>query len=94
MKFVCTDFPAILKPKDIEENWYNIWQQNKYFMASRIKTCDNKQEEMLEKESFNMILPPPNITGVLHLGHALTATIQDVLARWLAMLNIYKIILV
>ncbi|XP_071563065.1 valine--tRNA ligase, mitochondrial isoform X1 [Temnothorax nylanderi] len=79
-----TDFPATFKPKDVEKGWYDIWQCNKYFASSRItkRTNNNAQEEKEAKESFSMVLPPPNITGILHLGHALTVTIQDVLARW------------
>ncbi|KAL6268868.1 hypothetical protein P5V15_001988 [Pogonomyrmex californicus] len=81
---ILTDFPAIFKPKDIERGRYDIWQYNKYFGSSRItsRTSSNIQKEEDIKQSFNMILPPPNITGILHLGHALTVTIQDVLARW------------
>lgn len=78
-----TDFPATFKPKDVEKGWYDIWQCNKYFASSRTrrKTSNSIQEEKEVKEPFSMVLPPPNITGVLHLGHALTVTIQDVLAR-------------
>ncbi|XP_012528104.2 valine--tRNA ligase, mitochondrial isoform X3 [Monomorium pharaonis] len=77
------DFPATFNPKNVEKDWYNIWQCNKYFASSKIKRISNNTEEEKEpKEPFSMVLPPPNITGVLHLGHALTVTIQDVLARW------------
>lgn len=65
------DFPVKFLSKDVEQERYNIWERNKYFTSKKT-----------DKEFFNMILPPPNITGILHLGHALTATIQDVLARW------------
>ncbi|KYN35996.1 Valyl-tRNA synthetase, mitochondrial [Trachymyrmex septentrionalis] len=74
------DFPAIFKPKDVENGWYDTWQRNKYFASSR--TTNSTQEEKETKEPFSMVLPPPNITGILHLGHALTVIIQDVLARW------------
>ncbi|XP_029679139.1 valine--tRNA ligase, mitochondrial-like isoform X1 [Formica exsecta] len=78
-----TDFPATFKPKDVEQGWYDIWQHNNYFTASRTaRTRNDKHKEKESKEAFSMVLPPPNITGVLHLGHALTVTIQDVLARW------------
>jgi len=75
----------------VERDWYNVWQSNKYFAASRTRarTNSNKQEIKEKREPFTMVLPPPNITGVLHLGHALTATIQDVLARWLV--KIFKL---
>lgn len=77
-----TDFPATFKPKDVEQGWYDIWQHNNYFTASRTaRTRNDKHKEKESKEAFSMVLPPPNITGVLHLGHALTVTIQDVLAR-------------
>lgn len=78
------DFPAIFKPKDVENGWYDTWQRNKYFASSKKRrTSNSTQEEKEIKEPFSMILPPPNITGILHLGHALTVIIQDVLARWL-----------
>ncbi|KYM77237.1 Valyl-tRNA synthetase, mitochondrial [Atta colombica] len=77
------DFPAIFKPKDVENGWYDTWQRNKYFASSRTRrTSNSTQEEKEIKEPFSMVLPPPNITGILHLGHALTVIIQDVLARW------------
>ena len=66
-----TDFPLSFKPKDVEQGRYEIWKQQNYFNPTRS-----------ENEFFSMLLPPPNITGTLHLGHALTATIQDILARW------------
>lgn len=59
-------------PKDIEEKWYDFWMQKKYFVS------DNKSK----KPPYVIMMPPPNITGALHLGHALTAVIQDVLIRW------------
>ncbi|XP_033210927.1 valine--tRNA ligase-like isoform X2 [Belonocnema kinseyi] len=66
-----TDFPDVFQPKASDHGWYNLWQEKEYFKA---KKSSNKY--------FTMILPPPNITGTLHLGHALTTTIQDVIARW------------
>lgn len=71
---VLADFPATFNVKDVQNDWYNVWESNKYF-----NTKDTK------KEAVSMILPPPNITGVLHLGHALTVAIQDTLARWYRM---------
>ncbi|XP_068236622.1 valine--tRNA ligase-like [Palaemon carinicauda] len=57
-------------PKAVESGWYKWWEENGFFRRSDAQ------------EKFVMILPPPNITGHLHLGHALTCAIQDVLARW------------
>lgn len=43
---------------------------------------NSQNDKFNNKNIFSIILPPPNITGTLHLGHALTATIQDIMARW------------
>ncbi|KAG7211506.1 hypothetical protein KM043_010775 [Ampulex compressa] len=67
-------FPEIFNAKNVRHGWYDIWEKNNYFA-----TGDKNNEPI------RMILPPPNITGVLHLGHALTVTIQDALARWYRM---------
>ncbi|MDR6302230.1 valine--tRNA ligase [Mesonia maritima] len=56
--------------KEIEEKWYDYWMQNKYFHS-----------EVNEKEPYTIVIPPPNVTGVLHMGHMLNNTIQDVLIR-------------
>jgi valyl-tRNA synthetase len=58
-------------PKDIEEKWYKIWLESGYFKA----------DENSEKEPFSIVIPPPNVTGVLHMGHALTISIQDIMIR-------------
>jgi len=58
-------------PKEIENKWYKYWEDNKYFHA------DPKDEG----EPFTIVMPPPNVTGTLHLGHALDSTLQDILAR-------------
>lgn len=58
-------------PKEIEEKWYAYWEENKFF-----KSTPNP-----EKEPYTIVIPPPNVTGVLHMGHMLNNTIQDVLVR-------------
>ncbi|KAK1445043.1 hypothetical protein BgAZ_109490 [Babesia gibsoni] len=63
-------------PKAVEEGWYEWWEGSGFFTAS------NKQEECKEGGKFVALLPPPNVTGRLHIGHALTVSIQDCLARW------------
>ncbi|UMB54957.1 valine--tRNA ligase [Lutibacter sp. A64] len=57
-------------PQDIEDKWYNYWMNNNYFYS-----IPN------EKEPYTIVIPPPNVTGVLHMGHMLNNTIQDVLIR-------------
>ncbi|MCB2184261.1 MAG: valine--tRNA ligase [Desulfobulbaceae bacterium] len=58
--------------KDVEKKWYANWQEQKQFRA-------NMDES---KPSFSIVIPPPNVTGVLHVGHALNNTMQDVLVRY------------
>jgi len=66
------DIPTRYIPKNIEEKTLKKWLKGDYFSAS-----DNK-----DREPFSIVIPPPNITGILHMGHALNNTIQDVLIRF------------
>ncbi|MGB9858181.1 MAG: valine--tRNA ligase [Dictyoglomaceae bacterium] len=66
------ELPSIYNFKDVENKWYSYWLEKGYFYSY----VDSS------KEPFTIVLPPPNITGSLHLGHALNATIQDILIRW------------
>ena len=59
-------------PKNVEDRIYKTWLDGKYFHA--------KREE--GKETYTIVIPPPNITGQLHMGHALDNTLQDILIRW------------
>ncbi|MBQ4803609.1 valine--tRNA ligase [Aquimarina sp. MMG015] len=56
--------------KSVEDKWYNYWMENNYFHS-----------EVDEREAYTIVIPPPNVTGVLHMGHMLNNTIQDVLIR-------------
>ena len=56
--------------KNLESKWYKFWIENKYFQS-----FPNK------KESYTIVIPPPNVTGILHMGHMLNNTIQDILVR-------------
>ncbi len=58
--------------KEVEEKWYRYWQDENKFVA----TMDEN------KPSFSIVIPPPNVTGVLHVGHALNNTMQDILVRY------------
>ena len=57
-------------PSQIEEKWYKYWEERKYF-----------QSKPDDREPYTIVIPPPNVTGVLHMGHMLNVTIQDVLTR-------------
>ncbi|MDO5708203.1 MAG: valine--tRNA ligase [Andreesenia angusta] len=59
-------------PKEFEDKIYKIWEENECFKA------DAKSE----KEPYSIVMPPPNVTGNLHMGHALNGTLQDILIRW------------
>jgi valyl-tRNA synthetase len=60
------------EPTEVEQRWYRRWMEQGAFTA----------EATSERPPYCIILPPPNVTGSLHLGHALTATIEDILVRW------------
>ncbi|MBX3020850.1 MAG: valine--tRNA ligase [Bdellovibrionales bacterium] len=66
------ELPDRYSPKDVEGRIYQWWMDRHYFKAQETST----------KPPFSIILPPPNVTGKLHLGHALNHNIQDALARW------------
>ncbi len=59
-------------PREIEDRLYQKWEEKKYFHAEVDKT----------KKPFTIVIPPPNITGKLHMGHAFDQTLQDILIRW------------
>lgn len=60
------------EPQEIEKKWYLFWEENQFFKADPTSL----------KPAFCICMPPPNVTGVLHMGHALVNTLQDVLVRW------------
>jgi valyl-tRNA synthetase len=64
------EIPSKYEPGNIEEHWYNYWLQHNYFRS----VPD-------EREPYTIVIPPPNVTGVLHMGHMLNNTLQDVLIR-------------
>ena len=66
------EIPKAYEPGRIERDWYNFWLKQGYFTPE----IDPK------KKPFVIIMPPPNVTGELHLGHALTTTLEDVMVRW------------
>ncbi|MCI2082324.1 MAG: valine--tRNA ligase [Bacteroidales bacterium] len=64
------ELPAKYNPAETEDKWYAYWIENKFFHS-----------EPDEREPFTIVIPPPNVTGVLHMGHMLNNTLQDVLVR-------------
>ncbi len=66
------ELPKIYDPKEVESSIYKMWEDGHYFHAERDDT----------KKPFTIVMPPPNVTGQLHMGHAMDATLQDILIRF------------
>src|SRR3954467_3919937 len=65
------DLPKQYDPQDAQRRWYAFWLEKGYFHAPASP-----------KRPYAIVIPPPNVTGALHMGHALNNTLQDVLTRW------------
>ncbi|CAA7599446.1 Valine-tRNA ligase [Acididesulfobacillus acetoxydans] len=63
---------GVYEPKRVESKWYAYWEENGFF----------RQEADKSRRPFSIVMPPPNVTGSLHMGHALNDTVQDVLTRF------------
>jgi valyl-tRNA synthetase len=70
------EIPSKYNPAEVEDKWYQYWMENKFFHS-----------EPDEREPYTIVIPPPNVTGVLHMGHMLNNTIQDILTRRARMLG-------
>ena len=66
------NIPKVYDPQSFEKKWYQYWEENKFFHAEADKS----------KKPYSMVIPPPNVTGQLHMGHALDNTLQDILIRY------------
>ena len=66
------DLPTVYDPKETEEKIYKFWEDGEYFKA----------DAQSKKPPYSIVIPPPNVTGVLHMGHALDETLQDILIRY------------
>ncbi len=64
--------PKGYDPALVEQKWFDVWEKSGVFHA----------DETSEKPHYSIVIPPPNVTGVLHMGHALNNTLQDILCRW------------
>lgn len=91
------DMPTTYDPAKVEATWYDFWEGQGLFRADSRKSPDggpkgrpdggagDRREDGSEDRSgepFAVVIPPPNVTGSLHMGHALNSTLQDVLVRW------------
>ncbi len=66
-------FNKAYEPHAVEKRWYDFWEKERLFAASESETAKN---------CYSIVIPPPNVTGVLHMGHALNNTLQDILCRY------------
>lgn len=71
-------FDKNYNPEEIEKRWYDFWIQNDFFSPDRNEGKNGR---------FSIVIPPPNVTGSLHMGHALTITIEDIFVRWNRMMQ-------
>ncbi len=71
------DMPKAYEPKSFEQKWYSFWLENDLF-----KSTVNP-----DKKKFSIVMPPPNVTGALHMGHALDTVLQDIYTRYNRMLG-------
>jgi valyl-tRNA synthetase len=78
---ILMDLPKTFEPQPIEERWYQAWQSAGYFEPDLAQVTDKPDN------SYCIMLPPPNITGTLHMGHAFQHTIMDALIRYHRMLG-------
>ncbi len=67
-----TALPKSFEPKDVESRWYEFWEKNGYF----------KPRDDESSPPFSIVIPPPNVTGSLHMGHAFCFTLHDIVVRW------------
>src|SRR3954464_15993933 len=70
------EIPKTYDPSTVEDKWYKYWMDKEFF-----KSVPE------DREAYTIVIPPPNVTGVLHMGHMLNNTIQDVLIRRARMLG-------
>src|SRR5437899_2641339 len=75
-----SEIPKAYQPQSVESKWYQSWLDHKCFVADPARVNDLRP-------AYSIVIPPPNVTGVLTLGHVLNNTIQDILARRARMLG-------
>ena len=67
-----SEMPKAYDAKIVDSKWYEFWMTNNFFQA----------DPSSKKPPYCIVMPPPNVTGALHMGHALVSTLQDTLIRW------------
>src|SRR5437016_10273388 len=72
IRSMATELPPQYDPREAQQRWLQFWDERGYFHSRPDSS----------REPFTIVIPPPNVTGALHMGHALNNTLQDVLIRW------------
>src|SRR5450759_5062321 len=68
------EIPKAYEPQSVEDKWYDFWLKHGCFTADPARVSE-------KRPAYSIVIPPPNVTGMLHMGHVLNNTIQDILAR-------------
>jgi len=82
MKDVLCPLPDAYSPAYVEKAWYSWWEKEGFFKPEYNCGSIGEAVKKKDKEIFMMVIPPPNVTGKLHLGHALTNAVEDAVTRW------------
>src|SRR5712691_3158406 len=69
-----SEIPKAYEPRAVESRWYQYWLDQHCFVADPARASD-------KRPAYSIVIPPPNVTGMLHMGHVLNNTIQDILSR-------------
>ena len=69
-----SEIPKAYEPQSVEDKWYDFWQKQGCFTAEPARVSERRP-------AYSIVIPPPNVTGMLHMGHVLNNTIQDILSR-------------
>ena len=70
-----TEIPKAYEPQSVEDRWYDFWVKQNCFTADPARVSE-------KRPAYSIVIPPPNVTGSLHMGHALNNTLQDILCRF------------
>lgn len=83
-KDVSNEMASSYVPRQVEHSWYSYWEKNGFFKPEydQLEAKLKGDTKNLSRDKFVIVIPPPNVTGTLHIGHALTSSIQDCLVRW------------
>ncbi len=69
-----SEIPKVYEPEAVEAKWYQVWLEKEFFVADPARVN-------AKRPAYSIVIPPPNVTGMLHMGHVLNNTIQDILCR-------------